>query len=121
MLPSFATSLIVVKDVHIIFISETEFDESHIKDLQSNSNPNKGILCVSISKSDNSTYHREGASIQSTKNRVSIKIPAPQILGWILELTPEDQTAKQYENLPAKEFESHIKPPHLQGNERART
>ncbi|KAF3913691.1 hypothetical protein AA313_de0202156 [Arthrobotrys entomopaga] len=110
LLPSFPTGFIVVKDIHIILSSTETYDESTIKDIQSSSQSGGGFLCFSTSKSSNSSEHRESAVVQHEGTNLSIKIPAPQIIGWICELTPEDHSHESYSALPPKEFESPVKP-----------
>ncbi|KAE9382113.1 hypothetical protein N431DRAFT_320993, partial [Stipitochalara longipes BDJ] len=103
-MPSWATSFVVAKDVHLIFSSNDEFDSSFVSNVQTNSNSGGGFLCFSTSKTESSTDHRDGASVIATTKSISVKIPAPQILGWICQLAPEDHTAGTYTKFGADEF-----------------
>lgn len=103
-LPSMPTGFVVAKDVHIILQTSSTFDSSYIKDVQDSSNSGGGFLCFSTSKSSSSSEHREAAVVAGDQNTLSIKIAAPQIIGWICELTPEDETQEQYNLLPEDEF-----------------
>lgn len=103
-LPSWPTGFVVAKDVHIIFTTTSTFDSSFVTDMRSATTTGGGVLCFSCSKSTSSSDHREGAVITSTATSVSIKIPAPQIIGWISELAPDDSTQKQYNAFADDEF-----------------
>ena len=109
-LPSWTTAFVVVKDVHIILTSKKEFDESEIHDMQSASASGGGFLCFQASKSASSSDHRDAFSMAADKNTISIRIPAPQILGWVSQLAPEDLSLKTYTQLSEKEFEELKKP-----------
>ncbi|UPL04145.1 hypothetical protein LCI18_015079 [Fusarium solani-melongenae] len=103
-LPSWTTAFVVVKDVHIILASESGFEDSEIHDMQSASASGGGFLCFQASKSASSSDHRDAFSMASDKNRISIRIPAPQILGWVTQLAPEDHSLKTYTPFNDKEF-----------------
>ncbi|KAK2593057.1 hypothetical protein QQS21_009265 [Conoideocrella luteorostrata] len=108
MIPSWATAFVVVKDVHIILTSKDKFEDSEIHDMKSSSGSSGGFLCFQCSKSSSSSDHRDAFSMKSSDNRISIRIPAPQILGWVSQLAPEDHSVKTYTPFNEKEFE---KPP----------
>lgn len=103
-IPSWTTAFIVVKDVHIILKSKTDIQTSDVHDMHDATQSGGGFLCFQVSKSDQSSDHREASSIKSDKRTVSIRIPAPQILGWISQLAPEDQSVKTYTQFDEKEF-----------------
>lgn len=103
-LPSWTTAFVVVKDVHIILKSKTDIQTSDVHDMQNATRSGGGFLCFQVSKSSQSSDHRETASIKSDKNTISIRIPAPQILGWISQLAPEDQCLTSYTQFDEKEF-----------------
>ncbi|KAJ4132315.1 hypothetical protein NW754_015130 [Fusarium falciforme] len=108
LLPSWASAFIVVKDVHIVMSKASKFDASEINDMQSSSSSGGGFLCFSASKSSSSSDHREAFSMRNTESDISIRIPAPQILGWISQLAPEDLSKQDYVPFDANEF---VKPP----------
>ncbi|RGP79771.1 cytochrome p450 [Fusarium longipes] len=105
LLPSFPTSFIVAKDVHIIYTSNKGFSDAFKKDIESNASSGGGFLCFQSSSSSHGPgVQVEKMSVSTSSNAISIKIPAPQILGWISELVGKDDTQKQYPQLPADEF-----------------
>jgi hypothetical protein len=57
-----------------------------------------------VSKSSQCFNHRKISFIKTHKNTVSIRIPAPQILGWVSYLAPEDQSVKSCKTFNVKEF-----------------
>ncbi|KAL6360909.1 hypothetical protein LRP88_04369 [Fusarium phalaenopsidis] len=107
-LPSWASAFIVVKDEHIVMSSASTFDARETSDMQSSSSSGGGFLCFSASKSSSSSDHREAFSMRNTESDISIRIPAPQILGWISQLAPEDLSKQDYVTFDANEF---MKPP----------
>lgn len=104
LVPSWATAFVVVKDVHIILSSHTNFDESEIHDMKSSSGSSGGFLCFQCSKSSSSSDHRDSFSMKSDDNHISIRIPAPHILGWVSQLAPEDDSVQSYKPFDEKEF-----------------
>ncbi|KAK6516015.1 hypothetical protein TWF281_004605 [Arthrobotrys megalospora] len=108
LLPSFPTSFIVAKDIHIILSSTSTFEANTIKDVKSCSQSGGGFFCFSTSKSSNSSEHRESAVVTHDGTNLSIKTAAPQVIGWICELTPEDHCHTDYSALPSNEFESRV-------------
>lgn len=105
MIPTWATAFVVVKDVHIVLKSETGFTESERSDMQESSASGGGFLCFQASKSSSSSDHREAFTMKSDKDVISIRIPAPQILGWCSQLAPEDHSLSKYTPFGNKEFE----------------
>ena len=104
LLPSWTTGFIVAKDVHILMTTTATFSKEEVDDLQHRANSGGGFLCFSCNKSEASSDHREAATITNDNKTLSIKIAAPQILGWISQLCPEDNCRKDYIPLPEKEF-----------------
>jgi hypothetical protein len=109
LLPSFPTSFIIAKDVHIVFKSTTTFDSLFRKSVEKSSSSGGCFLCFSVNKSSASSDHREGAVVTSDATTLSIKTAASQILGWMSELAPTDKSQTQYAKLPAEEFRINAK------------
>ena len=107
-MPSWTTGFVVAKDVHILFKSDEAFTAEHVSDIQKSSQTGGGFLCFSCSKSESSSDHRTEAQVVATGNTLSIKIPAPQILGWISELCPEDKCQANY--MPLRTDEIKLQP-----------
>ena len=90
LLPSFPVSFLVVKDVNITFqANESSLDAIHSV-LDSKSAVGGGFLCFSASSSSASHSDHSSMSTKTKSNVVNISLPAPQILGWYLEMTPAD-------------------------------
>jgi hypothetical protein len=106
LLPAIPISFIVVKDVHIILKTQGGFSSNEVSDLQKRMSAGGGILCFSCSKSQSSSDHRTAASVVQGDDSLSIRIPAPQIIGWVQELTPLDETQDlgKYNALQENEF-----------------
>lgn len=106
-MPSWTTGFVVAKDVHLLFKSDEQFTAEHVSDIQKSSQAGGGFLCFSCSKSSSSLEHSTEAQAVATGNTLSIKIPAPQILGWISELCPQDMCQANYTPLPTDEIKLH--------------
>ncbi|KAF7173669.1 hypothetical protein CNMCM6106_007710 [Aspergillus hiratsukae] len=112
LLPSWSTGFIVVKDVHIILKAHEQVDVAAVHDMQSSTSSGGGFLCFRVSKSESSSDHRASASVTSDTKYISIKIPAPQIIGCICQLAPTDDSTTTYTPFTAdKEFPGFVKPP----------
>ncbi|MEO1432758.1 MAG: hypothetical protein AAFV71_27570 [Cyanobacteria bacterium J06633_8] len=92
MLPAYPVAMIIAKD--ITFKIEIDASQSNQlnKNMQESSSYGGGFLCFdyshasSSSSSSQSTYHGQQG------NHYYIRVPGPQILGYTLQLVPEDNT-----------------------------
>ncbi|KAK4221114.1 hypothetical protein QBC38DRAFT_492703 [Podospora fimiseda] len=109
MLPSWTTAFVVVKDVHIILSKTDSWSDSEISDMQKSSSEGGGFLCFQASKSSASSDHRDAFAMRHEDKNIDIRIPAPQILGWLTQLAPEDVSLKSYTPLSEKEFAKPMK------------
>ncbi|KAL8796485.1 MAG: hypothetical protein Q9195_001159 [Heterodermia aff. obscurata] len=107
LMPSWTTGFVVVKDVHIIFKSDEDFTAEHVSDMQKSSQTGGGFLCFSCGKSEGSSDHRAEAQVVAQGKTLSIKIPAPQILGWISQLCQMDNCRNTYTPLNPDEIKLH--------------
>ncbi|RLL96540.1 hypothetical protein CFD26_103662 [Aspergillus turcosus] len=112
LLPSWSTGFIVMKDVHIILTAHKQVDIAAVHDMQSSTSSGSGFLYFHVLKSKSSSDHHESASVTSDTKYISIKIPAPQIISWICQLAPMDDSIRIYTPFTAdKEFPDFVKPP----------
>ncbi|KAK4124081.1 hypothetical protein N657DRAFT_689697 [Parathielavia appendiculata] len=96
LLPSYPTAFIVAKDIHLVLRSNQDWDSSQVDDLHRSMSAGGGFLCFSVSKSESSEEHRTAAAVAHRGEYLSIRIPAPQIIGWCQELTPKDASQAAY-------------------------
>jgi len=90
--PAFPVAFLVVKDVNITF-NATESCLSAVQTvLDSKSAVGGGLLCFSASKSSASHSDHSSMSTKTQGTVINISMPAPQILGWHLQLTPQDKS-----------------------------
>jgi hypothetical protein len=89
-LPCFPVAFLVVKDVTIQFQAESSSLDAVQSVLDSRAAVGGGFLCFSASSA--SAAHSDASSVHSKTQDtvVTITMPGPQILGWILEFTPID-------------------------------
>ena len=104
LLPSWATGFVVAKDIHILMESTENFSSQFVSSIQAAAHSGGGFLCFSAARGDGSAGPREAAAVSSTGKTLSIKIPTPQILGWISELAPQDFSIPAGGKLPEDEF-----------------
>ncbi|KAH6874038.1 hypothetical protein B0T10DRAFT_415823 [Thelonectria olida] len=104
LIPSWATAFIVAKDVHIIMTTHDTFSDSEVHDMKSSSSSGGGFLCFQASKSSSNSEHRDAFSMKNDNKNISIRITAPQVIGWISQLAPEDKSVSSYEPFNEAEF-----------------
>ncbi|KAG0642469.1 hypothetical protein HOY80DRAFT_1020684 [Tuber brumale] len=105
LLPSWPIAFIILKDVHIIIKSETNFSTREVYDMKRAMYAGGGILCFRISKASSSSEHRAMSAMSHDKKSVSIKIPGPQVIGWLSEFAPGDNTQSVYKSIGTKGLE----------------
>ncbi len=93
-LPAFPVAFVVAKDISISFKASTSSLEAVHSVLDRKSAIGGGIFCFSASHSSSSHSDSSKMSSKTQGNVITINIPGPQILGWFLELTPEDKSQK---------------------------
>ncbi|KAH8817664.1 hypothetical protein DL96DRAFT_393469 [Flagelloscypha sp. PMI_526] len=103
LLPGFPVSFIVVKDciVRVKFTGSDAADQASFAASQSASAG--GCLCFSYSKSSSSRSESRSSAFQAYNNGFEVKIPGPQIIGYIIEKTDPDRSAV-LQALPEKGF-----------------
>lgn len=104
LLPAWPKAFILAKEVHIIFTSETEWKDDAVADLRKQMDAGGGVLCFSCAKSESSAQHRTSAAVRSDGQRLDIRIPAPQIIGWVQQLCPKDECQSEYHPLKQSQF-----------------
>ncbi|KAF7299403.1 ZnMc domain-containing protein [Mycena indigotica] len=104
LMPGFPVAYILAKDI-VIRITH---DKSASKDSKthdaSNSASSGGILCFSYSQSNSSTNDSSSSNFQAYSNGFVVKIPGPQILGYIMEKVAPDEGELMPSKLPEDFF-----------------
>ncbi|KAK3896842.1 hypothetical protein C8A05DRAFT_39608 [Staphylotrichum tortipilum] len=104
LLPSWTSAFVVAKDIHLILRSEKDWTKETADDLHSAMSAGGGFLCFSCSKSESSEEHRAAAAVAHDGQYLSIRIPAPQIIGWVQELAPKDSSVPVYNPVSDSSF-----------------
>nr|GAT54779.1 predicted protein [Mycena chlorophos] len=98
LMPGFPVAFLLAKDIVIrITHSSTSSSDSSAND-KANSEVGGGFLCFSISKGSASQSGSESSNFEPRSNGYIVKIPGPQILGYMIQETDADQG----ELMPAK-------------------
>lgn len=93
-LPCFPVSFVVAKDVSISFKAATGQLDAVKSVIDSRSAAGGGFLCFSAARSSASHAESQSLSSKSDGQTITIHMPGPQILGWILEMTPKDNSSE---------------------------
>lgn len=95
---------LLVKDVIIRVCRAATNSENSVANSQSDSQAAGGILCFSYSKSSSSKSEARASNFKAYSHGFEIKIPGPQILGYIMQSTDTDDAQGMPKSLPANFF-----------------
>lgn len=87
------TAFVIAKDVTIRFSSAEESDSAIYAAITERASKNGGFLCFSGRSSSSCTSESDCSVITSDSNGVTIMIPGPQIIGYYLQIVPEDKSS----------------------------
>ncbi|KIM38820.1 hypothetical protein M413DRAFT_75568 [Hebeloma cylindrosporum] len=103
LIPAYPTGFVVCKDITIrIRMQETDIQAAGAE-IEKYAATSAGILCWSTSSSDRSKSSEKSYSFVQKSDGCVIRIPGPQILGYMLQLTDNDESTELPEALP-KDF-----------------
>ncbi|KAI0061358.1 hypothetical protein BV25DRAFT_780912 [Artomyces pyxidatus] len=103
LLPAFPVGYIIAKDVLVKLSSSSSSSSSSTKSFSEQAAASGGVLCFSFSHASQSSGDSSSVSTKEMADGLVIKIPGPQILGYVMQLTPKDATHK-YEPSESKFF-----------------
>jgi hypothetical protein len=116
-LPCFPVAFVVTKDVTIKCKATSSSLAAVHSVADSQSASGGGFLCFSCSSSSASHSDSQSLSTKTEGLVVTIQMPGPQILGWFLEMTPEDKshplsaTAQPVPNIDLLKYISQLQSP----------
>jgi hypothetical protein len=90
--PAFPVGYVLVKDCVIKISSSATDTESFKKNFNEQSESSGGFLCFSHSAGSRSSSDTSSSATTHTKDGIVVRIPGPQILGYIMQLTGQDQS-----------------------------
>ncbi|KAJ6483193.1 hypothetical protein C8R45DRAFT_299355 [Mycena sanguinolenta] len=104
LMPGYPTAFLIAKDIVVrITHDATATGNSKATDMESAATSG-GILCFSYSNSSSSNSTATSSSFQSYANGFVVKVPGPQILGYMVQVAEPDQTTLMPATLPANFF-----------------
>ncbi|KAF7299383.1 ZnMc domain-containing protein [Mycena indigotica] len=123
LMPGFPIAFILAKDIVIRITHGTSQSEDRKKYDSHNSAASGGILCFSYAQSSSSSSEASSSNYEAYSNGFVVKIPGPQILGYMVQKLNSDEGEmmpsklpdgflipdKQYEKGKAKEKEQEAK------------
>ncbi|PPQ73207.1 hypothetical protein CVT24_010024 [Panaeolus cyanescens] len=100
LLPSYPVGFLVCKDITIkIAMSSTDIEKSGAA-MQETAASSAGVLCWSTSSASQSSSSTNTCATELASDGLVIRIPGPQILGYILQITDSDQAQPLPTQLP---------------------
>lgn len=91
-LPGFPSAFLIAKDIHIV-VENIKIDDQQFESFQKSAcNASTSLFGFRLSGSVAMEKSKTKASSDSETSTLSIKIPGPQIIGWFMQLTPEDKS-----------------------------
>ncbi|KAJ7907565.1 hypothetical protein B0H13DRAFT_2501759 [Mycena leptocephala] len=104
LMPGFPVAFLVCKDI-VIRVTHDASSSSDQKAVDSKSAASSGgFLCFSFSQSSSSSSSATSSNFQAYSNGYIIKIPGPQILGYMIQKTDSDEAQLMPAELPADFF-----------------
>ncbi|KAK7006414.1 hypothetical protein R3P38DRAFT_3602598 [Favolaschia claudopus] len=104
LMPGFPIAFLIAKDI-VIRITHSSSSSAESKQADAASAASSGgLLCFSYSNSHSSSSTSTSSNFQSYSNGFIVKIPGPQILGYMIQLADPDQTKLMPATLPANFF-----------------
>ncbi|KAF8165904.1 hypothetical protein B0H34DRAFT_780581 [Crassisporium funariophilum] len=100
LLPAFPVGFLICKDITIKIHMESNDMKKAGEEMEKYSATSAGILCFSTSSSNTSKASDKSYAFNQTEDGCVIRIPGPQILGYILQFTDSDKTTPIPDKLP---------------------
>jgi len=91
--PCFPTAFVIAKDITIKFSSNTDFSSDNRSAIETHSSKGGGFFCFQGSSSSSSSSNSENTCANTSANSVTLRIPGAQIIGYYMEITPEDRSS----------------------------
>jgi len=98
LLPSFPVAMLIAKDITIKMSSSENLERSYNSSSSSSSSASGGFLFFGGSRSNSSARSNSSSFSSASDKDVVIRIPGPQILGYINQLVPKDKS-RDYEQV----------------------
>ncbi|KAG9041049.1 hypothetical protein FS837_012794 [Tulasnella sp. UAMH 9824] len=105
LLPAYPIAFLVAKDVTIKFHSDSQTVNSLNSVMKDSMNAGGACLGFSVAAAGQSSGNMQSAYSQAKDTSITMKIPGPQIIGWIMQCTPEDKSSTDYKHINADQFQ----------------
>ncbi|EDR10049.1 uncharacterized protein LACBIDRAFT_325617 [Laccaria bicolor S238N-H82] len=100
LMPAFPIGYVICKDITIKVSLDSTTQDSDSSVFQSQTSSSSGILLWSTSSSSSTRSSHQGVFTQTTSDGLVIRIPGPQIIGYMFEIMPNDLTTQLPETIP---------------------
>ncbi|KAI0050873.1 hypothetical protein FA95DRAFT_1676382 [Auriscalpium vulgare] len=103
LLPAFPVGYVIAKDILVKISASGSEDSSSARAFTEKASASGGVLCFSFSHASHSEGDSSSVSMQEMSDGLVIKVPGPQILGYMMQVTPRDASHK-YESANTEYF-----------------
>ncbi|KAF8526972.1 hypothetical protein BU17DRAFT_40150 [Hysterangium stoloniferum] len=100
LLPGYPVAFLIAKDIVIRVTHATSSSDEMKRFDESSSSSSGGVLCFSYSRSESASSQEAASNFQAYSNGFVVKIPGPQILGYMIQKTDDDQSILMPTELP---------------------
>ncbi|KAJ6627702.1 hypothetical protein B0H10DRAFT_1993760 [Mycena sp. CBHHK59/15] len=104
LMPGFPVAFLIAKDIVVRVVHSANSSTDNKSNDQTNSASSGGFLCFSYSHSDSSNSSSDSSSFQAFNNGFVVKIPGPQVLGYMIQKTDPDDARMMPNKLPDSFF-----------------
>ncbi|WP_281660903.1 coiled-coil domain-containing protein [Microvirgula aerodenitrificans] len=101
-LPAYPVALIIAKDITLKFKLTDELSEEASEIVEHQSATSGGIFCFSASSSSASSSSAKSMYHGSHQGYYYIRIPGPQVIGYLLQFTPADNSEEYIADLSSE-------------------
>ncbi|HEX8211698.1 MAG TPA: hypothetical protein VF584_16105 [Longimicrobium sp.] len=103
-LPCYPVSFLVAKDITLKFQANKSQLNAARQVADSQSAVGGGFLCFSASHSESSHSESQSVTTSSSTSVLTIHIGSPQIIGWVMEFTPQDLSTQPSDGLSILQY-----------------
>ncbi|KAI0071193.1 hypothetical protein K474DRAFT_1712673 [Panus rudis PR-1116 ss-1] len=101
LLPAFPVGYVICKDITVKVFWAKSASEDDKQNYQKQSSSAGGVLIWSYSSSESESSESKSHSFQAYSDGFIVRIPGPQILGYVMQLTDRDATVPMPKTLPS--------------------
>lgn len=90
--PVYPTAFVIAKDVTIRISNMTSKSAAMASAMEDHVSSGGGLFCFHTSSGHSSSSSKQSSSVQSDSNSITVRFAEPQIIGYYLQVVPEDKS-----------------------------